>query len=394
MQTYNAIRDLPSYLTGRQVRYDSIIDRNFYANRMALKRKTIYWLTQLTGWFLIGFINVIIISSVEGHYPENIVVWLIVCTFGVISTHLYRAFIKKNKWLELQLRKTIFRIILSSLIIGVGLFCIYLIVNSTVKASIPEASYTTLTAAINLSGSILFWSLIYFLIHYIENYRKAEIESYIWEAAVKDFELKTLKSQLNPHFMFNALNSIRALIEEDPENAKIAVTRLSNILRYSLKIEKTETVKLEEEMKTVADYLSLEKIRYEERLKYEISNSKDSLSVEIPPMMIQTLVENAIKHGISQQTKGGEITISTFVTNPTDGQAGSNLYIKITNTGQIERNSLKNAKGFGIDNTKQRLSLLYGEKALFTIKNLDSDRVSAEVIIPIGELKNESYYNR
>lgn len=387
MQTYNAIRDLPFH-------YDSIIRRNFYANRMALKRKTIYWLTQLTGWFLIGLINVIIISSVEGHYPENIVVWLIVCTFGVMSTHLYRAFIKKNRWLELQLRKTIFRIIASSLIIGIGLFCIYLIINSIVKASIPEASYINLTAAINLSGSVLFWSLIYFLIHYIENYRKAEIESYIWEAAVKDFELKTLKSQLNPHFMFNALNSIRALIEEDPENAKIAVTRLSNILRYSLKIEKTETVKLEEEMKTVADYLSLEKIRYEERLKYEISNSKDSLGVEIPPMMIQTLVENAIKHGISQQTKGGEITISTFVTNPSAGQASPNLYIKITNTGQIERNSLKNAKGFGIDNTKHRLNLLYGENALFTIKNLDSDRVSAEVIIPIGELKNESYYNR
>ncbi len=394
MQTFNAIRDLPSYLTGRQISYDSIISRNFYAKRMALKRKTIYWLTQLTGWFLIGLINVIIISSVEGHYPENIVVWLIVCTFGVMSTHLYRAFIKKNRWLELQLRKTIFRIIASSLIIGIGLFCIYLIINSIVKASIPEASYINLTAAINLSGSVLFWSLIYFLIHYIENYRKAEIESYIWEAAVKDFELKTLKSQLNPHFMFNALNSIRALIEEDPENAKIAVTRLSNILRYSLKIEKTETVKLEEEMKTVADYLSLEKIRYEERLKYEISNSKDSLGVEIPPMMIQTLVENAIKHGISQQTKGGEITISTFVTNPSAGQASPNLYIKITNTGQIERNSLKNAKGFGIDNTKHRLNLLYGENALFTIKNLDSDRVSAEVIIPIGELKNESYYNR
>src|SRR4030067_884808 len=88
-----------------------------------------------------------------------------------------------------------------------------------------------LAGIINLSGVVAIWSLIYFSFHYFQNYKRAEIESYIWEAAVKDFELKTLKSQLNPHFMLNALNSIRALIEEDPKSAQTAVTKLSNILR-------------------------------------------------------------------------------------------------------------------------------------------------------------------
>jgi LytS/YehU family sensor histidine kinase len=111
---------------------------------------------------------------------------------------------------------------------------------------------------------------MYFSVHLFENYKRVEIESLIWEAAVKDFELKTLKSQLNPHFMFNAMNSIRALIEEDPENAKAALTRLSNILRYSLKMERNETVPLEEEIQTVNDYLALEAVRFEERLNYEL----------------------------------------------------------------------------------------------------------------------------
>ena len=160
---------------------------------------------------------------------------------------------------------------------------------------------------------MLVWSLIYFAIHYFENLKKAEIETLIFEAAVKDFELKTLKAQLNPHFMFNAMNSIRALIEEDPQNAKDAITKLSNLMRYTLKIERTETVSLAEELKTIQDYLDLEKIRFEERLNYKIKSTPDADRIEIPPMMVQTLVENGIKHGISKITAGGEVDVDAKV---------------------------------------------------------------------------------
>jgi len=186
-----------------------------------------------------------------------------------------------------------------------------------------------------------------------------------------------LKSQLNPHFMFNALNSIRALIEEYPASAQTAVTNLSNILRYSLRIERAETVPLEDEMQTVSDYLTLETIRFEERLKYKIKIEQGSGKIEIPPMMIQTLVENGIKHGISKRREGGEISIRTFV-------ADSKLKIEIINTGHIDSDSLQNAKGFGISNTKHRLSLLFGEKAVFSIKNYSNTEVIAELEIPIG----------
>jgi LytS/YehU family sensor histidine kinase len=210
-----------------------------------------------------------------------------------------------------------------------------------------------------------------------------EIESLIWENAVKEFELKTLRSQLNPHFMFNALNSIRALIREDPENAQTAVTKLSNILRYSLKIEKTENVPFEEEMQAVADYLALESIRFEERLKYRIFIDPKSSRIEIPPMMIQTLVENGIKHGISKRTEGGKILINSRVTD-------SRLIVQIKNSGQVNTEELKNSTGFGINNTKHRLNLLYGEKAFFILKNENEDEVLAELIIPKEGIKNES----
>ena len=223
--------------------------------------------------------------------------------------------------------------------------------------------------------------------HLFENYKRSEIESYIWEAAVKDFELKTLKSQLNPHFMFNAMNSIRALIEEDPESAKTALTRLSNLLRYSLKMERNETVLLEEEIQTVKDYLLLEGIRFEERLRYKLNIDPKSAKIEIPPMMIQTLVENGIKHGISKKTGGGMVCIDTSVSD-------SKLFIKITNTGHLDETALKQSQGFGISNTRHRLNLLYGEKSSFTLHNENSENVSAEIVIPTGGINNESINNR
>jgi LytS/YehU family sensor histidine kinase len=183
--------------------------------------------------------------------------------------------------------------------------------------------------------------------------------------------------------MFNAMNSIRALIEEDPGNAKAALTSLSNILRYSLKMERNETVPLEEEMQTVNDYLALEAIRFEERLNYELDIDPRSGRIEIPPMMVQTLVENGIKHGVTKRTEGGKITVTSKMN-------GSYMIIQIKNSGQIDEHSLRHAKGFGIDNTKQRLNLLYGEKAIFTIKNESPDVVLAEIKIPIGGTLNES----
>src|ERR1035437_3820979 len=351
-------------------------------------RNRAYWICQLSGWSVWALLNIIGMLSFDLFSWKKIIIFLFLCFAGLCFYQLLRNIIKKYSWVNLPLKKITPRILLSSLTIGIILCALYFCTNYfTGVLPLSDIKFgTPVVWTANLSGIILVWFLIYFSVHLFENYKRVEIESLIWEAAVKDFELKTLKSQLNPHFMFNAMNSIRALIEEDPENAKAALTRLSNILRYSLKMERNETVPLEEEIQTVTDYLALEAVRFEERLNYELNIDPMSVKIEIPPMMIQTLVENGIKHGVSKRTEGGKITVNSKMN-------GSCLIIQIKNSGQIDQESLHHSKGFGIDNTKQRLNLLYGEKAIFTIKNESPDEVLAEIKIPIGGTLNESINN-
>lgn len=378
INNWNNFNLVSAFLTGKQETEKS----NF------MDRKRAYWLSQFIGWGTYAILNIALISLIDHFDFRKALIVIYACFTGLMITHIFRGVVQNLGWISLQLKKLIPRLIISSIINGTIIYSAVLIVDLASHVD----NFNKFKSALSIAGIFQFsiitflWELIYFLVHFFENYKKAEIESYIWEAAVKDYELKTLKSQLNPHFMFNALNSIRALIGEDPENAKVAVTKLSNLLRYSLKMERMESVTLQEEIQTVSDYLALEKMRFEERLKYEINIDPLSLKIEIPPMMIQTLVENGIKHGISKCTDGGNISINSSVNN-------SRLHICIRNTGQINNDAIMNSSGFGISNTKHRLHLLYGEHASFNIKNISDNEVFAELIIPIGGIKNESFNN-
>jgi LytS/YehU family sensor histidine kinase len=191
-----------------------------------------------------------------------------------------------------------------------------------------------------------------------------------------EIELNNLKNQLNHHFIFNALNSIRALVDENPLKSKQAINQLSNILRNSLTFEKKGLTKFDDEMKIVKDYLGLESIRFEERLKTEIDIHPDSNSFLVPPFMIQTLVENGIKHGISKLTEGGIIQVKTLADK-------SRLKIQIRNSGHLLNGTRRGkAGGLGIKNTRHRLKLLYGDDASFRIVNENNNFVLTEIIIP------------
>jgi sensor histidine kinase YesM len=349
------------------------------AQRINLSRQKLYWICQLIGWSTFILLNLLIISSFEELQSERIIIGIYFVISGICFTHIFREIIKRRNWLELPLKRIIPSVIIASIFLGIVIYGVVYFV-SYFSGTMQKEDYTTvkpIIGIINTTGISLLWALIYFSIHYLENYKKTEIESLIWEAAVKDYELKTLKSQLNPHFMFNSMNSIRSLIEEDPLSAKVALTKLSNILRYSLNMERAEGVPLGEEIEAVKDYLDLEKIRFEERLKYNLNIESATAHIEIPPMMIQTLVENGIKHGISKITAGGEITVKSIVEN-------SDLIIEILNDGHLEEDALKNSRGFGVANTKHRLNLLFGDKALFSLQNENENKVSAKLKIPIG----------
>src|SRR5690606_29434924 len=166
----------------------------------------------------------------------------------------------------------------------------------------------------------------YFLYYFLDNYNS----SLRFQAATNEIKLNQLRNQLNPHFIFNALNSVRALVDEDPQKAKLAITQLSNILRYSLVMDKHQVIDFADEITTVSDYLNLESIRFEERLRVNYAIEEDAYDYKIPPMMLQTIVENAIKHGISNLIRGGiiEINCSIGLTN--------DLYIRVKNSGQLK----------------------------------------------------------
>lgn len=357
------------------------------SKEMRLSRKQIYWVSQIFGWYFFVGINLFIISSFEEISWQRILVWIFLGLLGIFFTHLLRRVIRKNNWLSIPLKNTIPRVLIASIITGIIIYSLVFTASYFV-GTFKQDEYNVARAIAGITNTsilILLWSLIYFIVHYMENYKKKEIESLIWEAAVKDYELKTLKSQLNPHFMFNAMNSIRALIEEDPESAKVAITKLSNILRYSLQMERMEKVPLEDEIETVKNYLDLERIRFEDRLKYKLDIDRDTHKVEIPPMMVQTLIENGIKHGIAKRTEGGEVQLKTKMITTSDGPK---LKIEIRNSGHFSEEQLKSSNGFGVSNTKHRLNLLFGDDAHFSIFNENGDKVLAEIEIPITSQNN------
>ena len=147
-----------------------------------------------------------------------------------------------------------------------------------------------------------------------------------------------------------------------------------NILRSSMQAEKSETVTLERELDIVKDYLALEQMRFEERLKIEFEIDEDTLQHPVPPMMLQTLVENAIKHGISRQIKGGMVRIIAAFKN-------NDLELLVQNTGQLS--TTPNGDGFGIKSTQDRLNLMYQGKAVFEIRNAGTALVESKVTIPV-----------
>lgn len=362
-------------------------------------------------------------------------VLLIEFFWAVAITHLLRTFLKKINWIKFSINKVIGLFIVCVIVSGIlvysadritgqvsGISLINYEKNENLKAAIAKekefnlagtdyfkniqknASDSIRSAVIDIKKStgwyrnpngdwkyeeqheasfwwdfiftlllISLWLLVYMMWHYLMRNRKDEVDKISLAKTVKELELNTIKSHINPHFIFNSLNSIRALVDENPQRARTAITELSNILRSSMQVEKMETVPLEKELDIVKDYLALEQMRFEERLKVEMEIDEDTLSQPVPPMMLQTLVENAIKHGISKKIKGGTIKI---ISRFTDHQ----FELIVQNTGSFEGDTAP--EGFGIRSTKDRLRFLFQGKADFQIGKINGSEVEAKIVMP------------
>jgi sensor histidine kinase YesM len=342
--------------------------------------KRLYWIFQLSGWGLFALINLFfayIFEKVDWKLGFRMMIFV---GLGILFTHCMRWVIHQSniliKPLQSQLTNFILITVLFSMLVGICYTYIQQWLNilseSNKTLAIPKL---ILTNAFYSFVYFFMWNCIYFIYHYIEKSRKQQLDTLKLEALVKELELKTIKAHINPHFIFNSLNSIRALVDENPERARRAVTELSNILRSSMQIEKAETVNFEKELNIVKDYLALENMRFEDRLKVVYEIDEDTLDQQVPPMMLQTLVENAIKHGISKQLNGGIVKIVSDFKN-------SHHELIVQNTGYLN-GAISGNEGFGLSSTQNRLHLLYGEKANFEIRQVTPTLVEAKLSIPV-----------
>ncbi len=350
-----------------------------------LRKISPYWLCQIGGWTFYCLLYIFFYYTIRTK-PQP-VFWeelLIQITVGPIASHWMRNFIKAFHLMKVPFTsaRQIILLFLTTLL--------FAFLNAFINVNIEDLlgidiygnkEYSLFNKTVRgASGTfmILFiWNLFYFIAHYIMKSRAEQMDKIHLESLVKELELKTIKAHINPHFIFNALNSIRALVDENPERARTAITELSNILRSSMQAEKLETTSLERELNIVQDYLALEHIRFEDRLRVEYDIDEDTLDQPVPPMMLQTLVENAIKHGISKQVDGGKIKIiSDFRENHHE--------LIVQNTGKM--NGHASNDGFGLASTSNRLKLLFGSKAYFEIKDVDDNIVEAKVIMPVHGL--------
>ena len=342
----------------------------------------IFWALQLIGW---GFLTLVNIWAKAFIVPEDKVkpsyffyegtLFLIV---AILLTTLYRNYLKRIKFVEDQSQKKYLKAFIGYAI-TVCVFSFLVLLGSDIGFEIINEEPLELSLLIifsttlNVGIFVFFWVVIYISVKLIARNQQNKIDRFRLETSLKESQLNTLKGQLNPHFMFNSLNNIRGLMLEDVDKARDMLTRLSEMLRYSLNMNKVDAIQIAEELETVDHYVALSKIQLEDRLQYEKQIDESLLQLKIPPMILQMLVENAIKHGVSNQKQGGKITV--IITDNTE-----EIILQVNNTGTLQTDS--DSTKIGIQNIEKRLELLYGKNASFTLQEVAGE-VQATIKIPV-----------
>ena len=345
------------------------------------RRNRIFWLLQFLGW---GLMNTLSLFLVKMMSPSFIIFSIFAGMFvGIFSTSLLRSYLKRNIFFENFGLKEIIKIVVST-IIASGIYVLLSIASGfvfamfwTLESEIDKKLFEVYNnVGLLISGSLFSvfgWVILYLVIKLLLKLNADRIERLELNATLKQAQLNTLKGQINPHFMFNSLNNIRGLMLEDVEKSRDMLTKLSEMLRYSLTKNNVNAIALKDELEMVENYVDLSKIQFEDRMTFVKDIAPESLKLEIPPMIIQLIVENAAKHGIGNLKEGGVIKLKTSVEDQT-------LHIMVTNSGKLKLDS--GSTQLGLQNIRQRLKLLYGGKATFSLEQHENE-VLAHIKIPV-----------
>jgi two-component sensor histidine kinase len=326
-----------------------------------------YWLCQILGWGSYIAIAVFFATRDAGPRPDIFVGFGLFWIYAIGLTHLLRREIRRRAWLSLPFRKSIPRLFAATLLTAAVIWALVMLVN---LAFTRELWNPTAMAAVagGVTWVTLGWTVIYVGI----SSTRAALRN---QLAARQAELKALENQVNPHFLFNCLNTIRGMIVENPSQAQDMVTRLANILRYNLRQDRAPMAPLSEEMEIVADYLSLESQRFEDRLRVKLAIDPAAARTLVPCMLVQTLVENALKHGLSQLSEGGDLEIRASL------DSGA-LALRVENSGSLT-DPKETGTRIGLKNARDCLRLLYGDRATLQLEN-QNRRVIATLRIPVA----------
>jgi sensor histidine kinase YesM len=344
---------------------------------------SLYWKLQITGW-TVASLYWLSAAWFAGKFIWSIGIadLILDVTVGIGLTHMYRHFALKNKWHTLNLNRLLPRIAIAILILSLLYMVLItgkLYVIRKLLLQDPPTSFIAFFKSARLqvfiTGTRLMavWVLAYHMYHYSRRELETVKENARLLLIAKDAQLNKLAAQLNPHFFFNSLNNIKFLVAENPELARRAIDLLSEVLRNSLNNNADQLISVQDEINLVKDYLELEKMRFEDRLMYTIHFDQNTLQQSIPPLIIQTLVENAIKHGIEKRKDGGCIKVAITREN-------GSMNIRVQSTGILNNGS--SMAGIGLNNLIERLNLQYNGHASFDLVQTDNATVLATIEIP------------
>lgn len=219
-----------------------------------------------------------------------------------------------------------------------------------------------------------------YAVDYSRRYRERELLASQLEAQLAQAQLQVLKTQLHPHFLFNALNAISALVQKDSDAADRMIARLADLLRHTLRTNGNQEVTLQSELALLEKYIEIQKARFQDRLDVHYSIDPDTLDLFVPNLILQPIVENAIRHGISDSPTGGQIEIRA-------SRSAGLLTVEVMDNGCGFRSvdDALHGEGVGLANTRVRLQRLYGGEDRLVLKNDPSGGAVVRLSIPIRE---------
>ncbi len=363
----------------------------------ALERKYIKWAAIWGVWTLFGFFFASQVA-LQSQLSENPTSFWRVLSWQLSSGYVWFAISPIILWLGRRFTfddgkwKTSIPIhLIASIVIAIGQLSIdaFVLPKLGYMRRYESASYFEIFKIFLLVnvhfGVAIYWGVLGFqqAIKYYRKYRERELRTSQLEARLATSRLQVLKMQLHPHFLFNTLNAISELIYKDAESAERMISDLSDLLRMSFENLEVQEIPLKQELEFLEKYLEIEQMRFRDRLKVEMLISPDTLDASVPNMILQPLVENAIKHGIGPRSEGGKINIEAFRHN-------GHLELTVSDNGLgVPFRDLANLKeGVGISNIRRRLRHLYGERHSFSLNNAANSGLVVDLTIPFKELRD------